>query len=155
MENNIKKNALMVLGVALGVVLVYFGFQASGVKPEDSKTGSVIDTLGQIPSNLMIEDITVGTGEEFKNGDTVAVHYVGTLNNGTEFDSSYRRNEPFVFTIGAGEVIKGWDLGVAGMKIGGKRKLVIPPDLAYGNGGPPELSDQTLTFIVEAIDKAR
>jgi FKBP-type peptidyl-prolyl cis-trans isomerase len=105
------------------------------------------------PSGLKITDITVGTGEEAKSGDKVWVNYRGTLTNGKEFDSSYSRNEPFNFPLGAGRVIRGWDEGVAGMKVGGKRKLVIPPDLAYGERGaggviPP---NATLIFDVELV----
>ncbi|MFH1894746.1 MAG: FKBP-type peptidyl-prolyl cis-trans isomerase [Patescibacteria group bacterium] len=101
---------------------------------------------------LKIETIKEGIGEEAKNGDTVSVHYVGTLQDGTKFDSSIDRGEPFVFTLGAGQVIRGWDLGVLGMKIGEKRKLTIPSDLAYGeqaNGSIP--GGSTLIFEVELL----
>jgi peptidylprolyl isomerase len=101
---------------------------------------------------LQITDEAVGDGQEAKKGDTVTVNYIGTLQDGTKFDSSYDRNQPFSFPIGAGQVIKGWDLGVVGMKVGGKRKLVIPPDLAYGNqqqGSIP--ANSTLTFEIELV----
>ena len=84
-------------------------------------------------------DIQVGTGAEAVSGNKVSVHYVGTLTDGTKFDSSRDRGQPFDFQLGAGRVIKGWDQGVAGMKVGGKRKLVIPPELAYGSKGFPGL----------------
>src|SRR5262245_45599539 len=106
------------------------------------------------PSGLVKEDIKVGTGPEAKSGDHVVVHYTGTLTDGTKFDSSLDRNEPFDFTLGAGQVIKGWDQGVAGMKKGGKRKLTIPSDLGYGkNGSPPKIPpDATLVFEVELLE---
>lgn len=107
------------------------------------------------PSNakLQITDSKVGTGAVAKAGQRVTVHYRGTLTDGKEFDASYKRNEPFSFTLGAGEVIKGWDQGVAGMKVGGKRKLVIPSELGYGEKGagadiPP---NATLLFDVELL----
>ena len=104
--------------------------------------------------SLQIEDIKVGTGTEAVAGKGVTVHYVGTLTNGKKFDSSRDRGQGFGFRLGAGEVIKGWDQGVAGMKVGGKRTLVIPPDLGYGARGaggviPP---NATLKFEVELLD---
>jgi FKBP-type peptidyl-prolyl cis-trans isomerase len=100
-----------------------------------------------------IVDLKAGTGPEAKAGDTVTVHYTGTLTDGKKFDSSHDRGQPFSFTLGQGRVIRGWDYGVAGMKVGGQRKLTIPPEEAYGSRGagssiPP---NATLEFHVELI----
>ena len=105
-------------------------------------------------SGLKYEDIVVGTGVSPQPGHQVTVHYTGTLEDGTKFDSSLDRGQPFTFPIGAGRVIKGWDEGVMTMKVGGKRKLVIPPQLGYGARGaggviPP---NATLVFEVELLD---
>lgn len=104
-------------------------------------------------NELEIEDLVIGDGAEAKAGDTVTVHYRGTLTSGQQFDASYDRNSPFEFPLGGGRVIKGWDVGVAGMKIGGKRKLTIPPEMGYGARGaagviPP---NATLIFEVELL----
>ncbi|MBU0998405.1 FKBP-type peptidyl-prolyl cis-trans isomerase [Patescibacteria group bacterium] len=103
---------------------------------------------------LIVEDIKVGEGLEAIDGKKVTVNYLGTLTNGTKFDSSYDRNEPFTFNLGAGEVIKGWDLGVNGMKVGGKRKLTIPSNLGYGAQGAGSLipPNTTLIFEVELLE---
>lgn len=105
------------------------------------------------PSGLVIEDLTLGEGPEASKGQRVTVHYTGWLTDGSKFDSSLDRNDPFAFGLGRGQVIPGWDEGVAGMKVGGKRKLTIPPHLgygAYGAGGviPP---NATLVFEVELL----
>jgi FKBP-type peptidyl-prolyl cis-trans isomerase len=104
--------------------------------------------------NMKVEVLKEGTGEAAKSGDNVSVNYVGTLTDGTKFDSSYDRNKPFSFSLGAGQVIKGWDLGVAGMKTGEKRRLTIPSDLGYGAGGTPGgpiPPNATLIFEVELL----
>ncbi len=103
---------------------------------------------------LQIEEIKVGAGAEAKSGQSVSVHYTGTLTNGSKFDSSRDRNEPFDFQLGAGMVIKGWDQGVAGMKVGGRRKLTIPPELGYGAGGYPPVipPNSTLIFDIELLE---
>ncbi len=112
--------------------------------------GSVVTT----DSGLQYVDVVPGDGQEAKKGDHVVVHYTGTLTDGTKFDSSKDRNDPFSFPLGAGQVIKGWDEGVAGMKVGGTRQLIIPPDLGYGARGaggviPP---NATLKFDVELLE---
>ena len=105
------------------------------------------------PSGLMIEDLIIGEGDEAAQGKRVNVHYTGWLTDGSKFDSSVDRNDPFAFPLGRGHVIPGWDEGVAGMKVGGKRKLTIPPHLGYGAHGaggviPP---NATLVFEVELL----
>lgn len=106
------------------------------------------------PSGLIYDDVMVGSGEEATRGQTVSVHYTGWLTDGTKFDSSKDRNEPFEFPLGAGYVIRGWDEGVQGMRVGGVRKLTIPPELGYGARGaggviPP---NATLVFEVELLE---
>ena len=105
-------------------------------------------------SGLVFEELVVGTGNAAASGQKVSVHYTGWLTNGTKFDSSKDRNEPFVFPLGKGHVIKGWDEGVAGMKVGGKRKLTIPPQLGYGARGAGNVipANATLVFEVELLD---
>jgi FKBP-type peptidyl-prolyl cis-trans isomerase FkpA len=105
------------------------------------------------PATLEIQDEVVGTGKACANGDTVSVHYTGTLMGGKKFDSSRDRNKPFDFKLGAGGVIKGWDQGVVGMKVGGKRKLVIPAALGYGEkGSPPNIPPNAgLKFDIELL----
>ena len=107
---------------------------------------------------LEIEDMEVGTGIEAANGDRVTVHYTGWLIDGTKFDSSIDRGQPFVFSLGAGEVIQGWDRGVRGMQVGGVRKLTIPPELAYGDrpvGGGLIPANSTLVFEVQLLEIGR
>jgi len=114
------------------------------------ETGKIIELEG----GLKTQDLVVGSGAEAINGKKISVNYVGTLADGKKFDSSYDRGTPFQFVLGAGQVIQGWELGVAGMKVGGKRKLIIPPALGYGdrnigNGLIPPNS--TLIFEVELL----
>jgi len=102
---------------------------------------------------LKIEDVLVGNGPAAESGQTVSVHYTGTLPDGSKFDSSLDRGQPFEFTLGQGRVIKGWEQGVLGMKVGGKRQLIIPPDLGYGaRGFPPVIpANATLHFEIELL----
>jgi peptidylprolyl isomerase len=104
---------------------------------------------------LVITDITVGTGDEAVKGKNVSVHYVGVAwSNGQEFDASWNRGEAFEFRLGAGQVIQGWDDGVAGMKVGGRRQLTIPPDMGYGSRGAGGVikGGETLVFVVDLLN---
>jgi len=110
---------------------------------------------GAPPKKLESKEIEAGSGAEAKSGEKVTVQYVGVdYKNGKEFDSSWSRNEPFSFTLGAGEVIPGWDQGVEGMKVGGRRELIIPPELAYGEAGaPPAIGpNETLVFVIDLLE---
>lgn len=106
-----------------------------------------------IVERMVIEDVRVGEGDEVKAGDTVSVHYVGTLQDGTEFDNSKKRGQTFDFKVGGGQVIKGWDEGLVGMKVGGQRILVIPSNMAYGEKGiGPIPGGATLVFSIELVE---
>lgn len=150
----------VVVFIIVAALLLWFGAGYSAKISKESlqnknKAATIAEeTQSKIMENFKIQDIAVGNGAEAKSGDAVTVNYVGTLDDGKKFDSSYDRNQPFSFNLGAGEVIKGWDLGVAGMKIGGKRELTIPPELGYGERGastviPP---NATLHFTVELLE---
>jgi len=121
---------------------------------EDPVDECVEDEPTKTPTGLRYTNLECGTGAEAIGGTTAIVHYVGKLDDGTIFDSSRRAGEPYSFLLGAGKVIPGWDEGVAGMHAGGVRRLVIPPDLAYGEAGfPPTIpKDATLTFEVELLE---
>jgi FKBP-type peptidyl-prolyl cis-trans isomerase len=125
-------------------------------KPAGFSPSLGVDTaaMTKTPSGLRFQDLEKGQGAEATAGRNVSVHYTGWLPNGEKFDSSRDRDQPFGFTLGAGQVIAGWDEGVAGMKVGGRRKLVIPPDLGYGtSGAPPDIPPgATLVFDVELLD---
>ena len=139
------------------VVLTLVGSMMAQGKPSGASTAAPTKVEGngrRTLTGLRYWDITVGTGAEAKPGQTVRVHYTGWLErNGKKFDSSVDRGQPFTFKLGEGRVIKGWDQGVEGMKVGGKRQLLIPPNLGYGDRGaggviPP---DATLIFDVELL----
>lgn len=171
-ENNISQIALVV--VVLLVAIGYFALTgareradknqvytstetAATIEPQQSPIGSDSAKIKventKMEDKLIIEDQVVGTGDEAVAGKTITVNYTGTLTNGTKFDSSYDHGTPFTFTLGAGQVIAGWDQGFNGMRVGGKRKLTIPPTLGYGSAGaagviPP---NATLIFVVELL----
>lgn len=109
---------------------------------------------GPAPSDLQITDLTVGDGPEAKSGDTVQVHYVGVAHSsGEEFDASYNRGTPLAFRLGGGQVISGWDQGIQGMKVGGRRQLIIPPHLAYGDRGAGGVigPGESLIFVCDLV----
>jgi FKBP-type peptidyl-prolyl cis-trans isomerase len=141
---------------AIVVLVVVVWWQSGGVEEQTSAPqGAISSIIPTITTQMGLEmtDTVQGTGAEAKAGDKVSVHYTGTLADGTVFDSSKSRGTPFEFTLGAGAVIKGWDAGVAGMKVGGTRKLVIPPELAYGSRAVgPIPPNSTLTFVVELLE---
>ena len=132
---------------AMAVAAVLFIALGSGGSG-GSKAGEV-----RTPSGLRYIDEVVGTGESPTQGQNVTVHYTGTLENGTKFDSSFDSGKPYTFRIGTGKVIKGWDEGIMTMKVGGKRRLIVPPGLGYGaDGFPPKIPpDATLLFEVELV----
>jgi peptidylprolyl isomerase len=147
-----------ILAVVVIVILVGRGGGSAG-----GETTSVADTgpkptvevpKGPAPTQLVVKDLKTGDGAEAKSGDQVSVQYVGVLySDGKQFDSSWDRGQPFSFQLGGGNVIPGWDQGVAGMKVGGRRELIIPPDLAYGaQGQPPTIpANATLVFVIDLV----
>ncbi len=128
--------------IAAGAALLWFG-------------GRYAPKMEKQPE-LKIEDLTVGTGEEVQKGDYLLVNYVGTLDDGAKFDSSDDHGQPLLFQFGMGQVIQGWELGFAGMKVGGKRRLTVPPELGYGAvGNGPIPPNSTLHFDVELVSIQR
>jgi FKBP-type peptidyl-prolyl cis-trans isomerase len=152
---------LLVAGGILIVVVAVILIGRSGGSSDD--TTSVADVgskptvevpKGPAPTNLVVKDLKTGDGAEAKSGDQVSVQYVGVLyDGGKQFDASWDRGQPFAFQLGSGQVIPGWDQGVAGMKVGGRRELIIPPDLGYGaQGQPPSIpANATLVFVIDLI----
>lgn len=165
--SKLARIALIVLGVALVAVIVRLALPDAGsgvafeTLPENRVSDSASTSTTTAPVNentatetadLQITNVKEGDGAQAVSGKEVTVHYVGTLTDGTKFDSSRDRGTPFTFTLGAGEVIKGWDAGVAGMKVGGVRRLVIPPALAYGDRAVGSIpANSTLVFEVELL----
>jgi peptidylprolyl isomerase len=123
--------------------------------PAEKTKPKISPPSGAPPAQLEIKELEEGTGPEAKSGDKVTVQYVGVnYKNGKEFDASWNRGEPFPFTLGASEVIPGWEEGVEGMKVGGRRELIIPPELAYGEtGAPPAIPpNETLVFVIDLLE---
>ena len=142
------------LFVLIAVAVLAVACSGSGSSASRYSSSEVkMDTV-TTPSGLQYTDIVVGTGTAASQGDTVVVHYTGWLLDGTKFDSSVDRGQPFDFVLGQGGVIKGWEEGVGTMNIGGKRELIIPPDLAYGDRGAGGLipAGATLKFEVELLE---
>jgi peptidylprolyl isomerase len=152
---------LLVAGGILAVVVVVILLGRGG--GSGNNTTSVADVgskptvevpKGPAPKTLVVKDLKTGDGTEAKSGDHVSVQYVGVLyDGGKQFDSSWDRGQPFSFQLGSGQVIQGWDQGVAGMKVGGRRELIIPPNLAYGaQGQPPTIpANATLVFVIDLV----
>ena len=147
---NTNEYIAVVVGLVVVIGVFIFGFGLSGL------LGSFTNSLSASPSSmtdgqqLVVQDLVVGTGAEASTGDLLTVDYVGALQTGTVFDSSIERGTPFQFVLGAGQVIKGWDEGLAGMKVGGKRMLIISPELGYGaEQYGPIPGNSTLVFTVD------
>jgi FKBP-type peptidyl-prolyl cis-trans isomerase len=139
----------------LAPLLVLVAAVALGCSHKRGGSAATTESKGSTPGGgLQVEEVKQGEGAIATRGKTVSVHYTGKLTDGTKFDSSYDRGQPIEFPLGAGVVIKGWDMGIEGMHVGGKRKLVIPPDLAYGARGTPGgpiPPNATLVFDVELV----
>ena len=151
-----------VLGIIIILIILAFGFYFlwQGQKEDEVQESEQTEEMSENQDiqnenqGLQIEVLTEGVGEEVKSGDNVSVHYTGILEDGSKFDSSLDRGSPFVFTVGIGQVIKGWDSGILGMKVGEKRKLTIAPELGYGATGTPGgpiPPNATLIFEVELL----
>jgi len=157
MTRFIRKNALVAIAavsIAALSACTKKSAETTSATTENTAASTATTDAAKAEADLKIENIKEGTGAEAVNGKQVSVHYTGTLTDGKKFDSSVDRGQPFKFVLGAGQVIRGWDLGVAGMKVGGKRKLTIPPELGYGERGaggviPP---NATLLFEVELLE---
>lgn len=158
-----KRDQLIFLGVlAVGAIIAIVVVLATG--GDDDSSSSDVDTStkptvevpdGPPPDTLQVDDIVEGDGPEAKSGDSLTMQYVGiNYSDGKQFDASWDNGQPFTFTLGQGQVIQGWDQGIEGMKVGGRRELIVPPDLGYGaQGSPPAIGpDETLIFVVDLLD---
>lgn len=148
--------AILVVAVAIILIAGSGGGGASGdISTDLSEKPNIEASSDPPPTELQTDDIVEGDGAEAKTGDMLSVQYVGAdYTTGVEFDSSWDRGQPFDFQLGSGSVIPGWDQGLVGMKVGGRRKLVIPPEMAYGaQGQPPSIGpNATLTFVIDLLD---
>lgn len=134
------------------VIIVGIAIWASSQKSPSNNTTKETSMTNET-NDLKIEDLKVGDGAQAQTGNTIKVNYSGTLTDGTKFDNSYDRNEPFEFTLGQGQVIQGWEQGFVGMKVGGKRRLTIPPSLGYGDQANDTIpANSTLIFEVELLE---
>ncbi len=150
-----NKNKIIALATAIVLVIVgFFIFYNKnktdiGATKQDKAVDLKLNNQKMNKQGVQIEILKEGTGAIAKKGDTVSVHYVGVLENGTKFDSSVDRGTPFEFSLGAGQVIPGWDIGIEGMKVGEVRKLTIPSELAYGSSGAGNAIPPNATLIFE------
>ena len=147
-SQNMLKKILIVIAIVLAIVAVlgiYLVFGNRAISPQESQSED--SSMSFEIQGMKVEILQKGSGVDAKVGDYVTTHYVGTLQDGKEFDSSIKRNVPFTFQLGQNRVIKGWDLGVLGMKVGEKRRLTVPYELAYGADGFPPLIPQKATLI--------
>ena len=151
MQKQIIVTILVIAFLAIGFYYLAFGISSHQSISDNSSAGlsSGENKPNQNVQNMKIETLQEGAGEPAKAGDTVTVNYVGTLENGTKFDSSIDRGQPFEFTLGQNSVIQGWEQGVVGMKVGEKRRLTIPPGLAYGENGAGDIIPPNATLIFE------
>lgn len=146
-----KKTGIAIV-ISVTVILLVFGGASFLQKIFSGQENNQQQAAVQQQDQLQAQDVTMGTGDIAVAGKQVTVNYTGVFTNGKKFDSSIDRGVPFTFTLGAGQVIKGWDIGIEGMKVGGKRILVVPPDLGYGaNDYGPIPGNSTLIFYVELL----
>ncbi len=155
-SSSLTRRNQIIIFLIIAVFLVaglFFVFSRSKNSTSTSTTAAPVEGATVTPSGLQYIDLVEGTGASPRPGQQVTVHYTGTFPNGEKFDSSVDRGQPYPFRIGTGAVIKGWDEGIMTMKVGGKRKLIVPPDLAYGARGRPGIPpNATLLFEVELLD---
>lgn len=156
--------SLVVLALASSAILCLSACENKNTPGAAASAGNATATASSTDAStpgmrkvggMQVQDVVIGTGKEAHNGDTVSVNYLGTLaSNGQKFDSSYDRNEPITFKLGSGQVIEGWEKGILGMKVGGKRILIIPPNMAYGDQAVGDVipANSTLKFEVELVD---